>query len=86
VEAVREELFLEGTTEGLIAAKPDEKTHPAIVYPERGQIIAIDPDIPEALQREHRGGIADVTVGDMRIDGEKIHIIPPIGHELRRRG
>jgi hypothetical protein len=44
------------------------------------------PDLTaEPLQREHRGGIADVAASDMRVDGEEIHMIPPIDHELRRR-
>ena len=51
LEAARDELFLEGTAHSLVTAKPEEKTHPFIVYPERGQIIAVDPDIPDELQR-----------------------------------
>ncbi len=32
------------------------------------------PDLDaEALQRKHRGGIADMAVGDVRLDGEEIH-------------
>jgi penicillin-binding protein 1C len=72
VEAVREELFVEGTAEGLIAAKPDEKTHPAIVYPERGQIIAIDPDIPEALQRVPFEAIGARPQSQWRLNGEPV--------------
>jgi penicillin-binding protein 1C len=51
VEAPREELFLEGTAQSVMEQKSGQTTHTAIVYPEQGQIIAIDPDIPEALQR-----------------------------------
>jgi penicillin-binding protein 1C len=72
VEAVREELFVEGTAEVLIAAKPDEKTHPAIVYPERGQIIAIDPDIPEALQRVPFEAEGASSQSEWRLNGEPV--------------
>jgi penicillin-binding protein 1C len=51
VEPPRDELFIEGTAETAVAQKPPEQLRPAIVYPESGQIIAIDPDIPEPLQR-----------------------------------
>jgi penicillin-binding protein 1C len=72
VEASRDELFLEGTAQPLIAAKPDENSEPVIVYPERGQIIALDPDIPEALQRvpfEAAGVGAQVQ---WRLNGEPV--------------
>jgi penicillin-binding protein 1C len=51
VEAPREELFLAGTAVERVAAKAPEQTHPTIVYPGQGQIIAVDPDIPPDSQR-----------------------------------
>jgi penicillin-binding protein 1C len=72
VEAPREELFVEGTAETTIAAKPEEKTHPAIVYPERGQIIALDPDIPDALQRVPFEAIGAGAQSQWRLNGEAV--------------
>jgi penicillin-binding protein 1C len=72
VEAPREELFLEGTAEPFIEAKPEETTHPAIVYPERGQIIAIDPDIPEALQRVPFAAEGAGPQSQWRLNGEPL--------------
>ena len=72
VEAPREELFLEGTAESLVAAKPEEKTHPAIVYPERGQIIALDPDIPDALQRVPFQAVGVDAQSQWRLNGEAV--------------
>lgn len=51
VEAPRAELFLAGTAVERVAAKAPEQTHPTIVYPGPGQIIAVDPDIPFDHQR-----------------------------------
>jgi penicillin-binding protein 1C len=72
VEAPRDELFLEGTAETVIQAKPEETTHPAIVYPERGQIIAIDPDIPEALQRVPFAAEGAGPQSQWRLNGEPV--------------
>ena len=51
VEAPRDELFLAGTAVDRVVAKAPEQTHPSIVYPGQGQIIAVDPDIPFDHQR-----------------------------------
>jgi penicillin-binding protein 1C len=72
VEAPRDELFLEGTAETVIAAKPEEKTHPAIVYPERGQIIALDPDIPDALQRVPFEAVGAGVQPQWRLNGDPV--------------
>ena len=77
VEAPREELFLEGTAEAFVAAKPEEKTHPAIVYPERGQIIALDPDLPEALQRVAFEAIGAGAQWQWRLNGEPVSDAAP---------
>ena len=72
VEATREEVFLEGTAESFVAAKPEEKTHPTIVYPERGQIIALDPDIPDALQRVPFEAVGVDAQSQWRLNGEAV--------------
>ena len=51
LEPDREELFLPGTQLARIAPKSGPARRPAIVYPARGQIIALDPDIPLEQQR-----------------------------------
>ena len=51
VEAPREEYFVDGTQLGVIAAKPAAAVRASIAYPGNGTIIALDPDIPEILQR-----------------------------------
>jgi penicillin-binding protein 1C len=56
----------------MIAAKPEEQTHPAIVYPERGQIIALDPDIPDALQRVPFEAVGAGVQSQWRLNGEPV--------------
>jgi penicillin-binding protein 1C len=51
LEPDREELFLPGTQMRRVVHKGQAGGHPAIVYPARGQIIAVDPDIPPDTQR-----------------------------------
>ena len=56
VEPSRVELFMSGTAVDSVVAKPSEQTHPSITYPGRGEIIAVDPDIPARLAaRSFRG-------------------------------
>jgi penicillin-binding protein 1C len=50
-EAPRSEWFLAGTETDLVEAVPPARRAPQIVYPADGSIIAIDPDIPEQLER-----------------------------------
>ncbi len=51
LEAERSEWFLRGTESAVIALVGAAQRAPAILYPGAASIIAIDPDIPEALQR-----------------------------------
>jgi len=79
VEAPRDELFLVGTAVERIVAKTPERTHPTILYPGQGQIIAVDPDIPSDRQRvrfEAAGGGPDLQ---WRLNGE-----PFVGGDLWR--
>ncbi|MET0982084.1 MAG: penicillin-binding protein 1C [Telluria sp.] len=50
-EAPRTEWFLAGTETDLVEAVPPARRAPQIVYPADGSIIAIDPDIPEQVER-----------------------------------
>jgi len=51
LEPEREEIFLAGTTNPRMRLKGGETERPRLVYPARGTIIALDPDIPPARQR-----------------------------------
>ncbi|MBK4733453.1 penicillin-binding protein 1C [Noviherbaspirillum sp. DKR-6] len=53
IEAARTEYFLDGTERDLILAAQPEAIRPAIRYPARGMLVALDPDIPPARQRLH---------------------------------
>jgi penicillin-binding protein 1C len=50
-EAARSEWFVRGTETALVELVPADQRAPMIVYPVAGSIIAIDPDIPDSLQR-----------------------------------
>ena len=50
-EPARAEWFIAGTESPLIALVPGEQRAPRILYPAPSTIIAIDPDIPDAIQR-----------------------------------
>ena len=51
VEPPRTEWFLAGTESTVIALVPSPQREPKILYPAPSTIIAIDPDIPDAVQR-----------------------------------
>jgi penicillin-binding protein 1C len=51
MEAARSEWFIAGTESPLIAVVQDTQRAPKILYPGDASIIAIDPDIPDAIQR-----------------------------------
>ncbi|MCD2519072.1 penicillin-binding protein 1C [Massilia sp. G4R7] len=50
-EPVRDEYFLAGTETALIEAVPPARRAPKIVYPVDGAILAVDPDIPDSVER-----------------------------------
>ena len=72
VEPARNELFLTGTALTRVAAKPQENTHPAILYPGRGAIIAIDPDIPGDRQRVRFEATGISAQAQWRLNGEPV--------------
>jgi penicillin-binding protein 1C len=51
LEPPRPEWFMAGTETPLVALLPDAGRTPKILYPAPASIIAIDPDIPDAVQR-----------------------------------
>ena len=68
VETPRAEWFVRGTESAVVALAGNAGQAPAILYPGEASIIAIDPDIPQALERvvfKARGG-AGLT---WRLDG-----------------
>ena len=72
VEAPREELFLSGTAVDRVVVKPEEATHPSIVYPGAGQIIAVDPDIPADRQRVRFEATGAGAGAQWRLNGERV--------------
>ena len=70
VEPARSELFLAGTQTSHVAAKSAAANRANISYPGNGTIIALDPDIPDAVQRV-RFLASDGAAGyRWRLDGE----------------
>ena len=51
IEAAREEYFVAGTEFDVVAAKSAATVRAGIAYPGNGTIIALDPDIPDRVQR-----------------------------------
>jgi len=72
VEAPREELFVAGTAMAHVEAKAPEKTHPGIVYPGQGEVIAVDPDIPSELQRVRFEAVGASADAQWRLNGEPV--------------
>ena len=73
-EPEREELFLTGTALNRVTPKDASPARAEIVYPASGQVIAVDPDIPEASQRVHfqAAGVAHAAQSELRwrLNGE----------------
>jgi penicillin-binding protein 1C len=88
-EPAREEWFLRGTETTLVDAVPAARRTPKIVYPVDGSIVAVDPDIPDRLERmlfqaqgvgEHRWRLDGLDVGPA---GEGLAWQPVVGeHRL----
>jgi penicillin-binding protein 1C len=72
VEAPRDELFVAGTGLAHVEAKAPEKTHPGIVYPGRGEVIAVDPDIPSDLQRVRFEAVGVSADARWELNGEPV--------------
>jgi penicillin-binding protein 1C len=68
VEAPRSEWFVRGTETASVELLAPSQRQPKIVYPADSSLIALDPDIPERLQRVHfeaqgEGGLGWVLDG-----------------------
>ena len=72
VEPARTEAFLAGTETPNIAAKSAAAIHAGIAYPGNGTIIALDPDIPDSVQRVRFVIAPQVTGYRWRLNGEEI--------------
>ena len=51
VEAARSEWFVRGTESALVTVMPSTERVPRILYPGEAAILAVDPDIPDRLER-----------------------------------
>jgi penicillin-binding protein 1C len=69
LEPPRAELFLPGTAVSQVLLKSAEPGAASIVYPADGQIIAVDPDIPNASQRVQFEAEAAPTGSSWQLDG-----------------
>jgi penicillin-binding protein 1C len=72
IEAAREEYFVAGTELDLVAAKPAATVRAGIAYPGNGSIIALDPDIPDNVQRVHFVAAPQLPGQRWQLDGELI--------------
>jgi len=72
IEAGREELFLAGTETSRVAAKLAQATRATIAYPGNGTLIALDPDMPDAVQRVRFLASPPVAGYRWQLDGEEI--------------
>ena len=61
LEPGRSEIFIDGTANPMMKLKSRNAERPRILYPARGTVIALDPDIPPERQRVHMqvAGIGD---------------------------
>ena len=72
LEPEREEIYIAGTASPRMRLKGEESERPRLVYPARGTIIALDPDIPPERQRVHMrvAGIGGSML--IRLDQEEL--------------
>lgn len=72
IEPPRDELFLPGTQVARVAAKSAAASRGTISYPGNGSIIALDPDIPDSVQRVRFLASAAAPAHRWRLDGEDL--------------
>ena len=72
IEAAREEFFVAGTEVSVIAAKPAATARAGIAYPGNGTIIALDPDMPAAVQRVRFLAAPQIAGQRWQLDGERV--------------
>jgi penicillin-binding protein 1C len=71
VEAPRSEWFVRGTETASVELLAPSQRQPKIVYPADSSLIALDPDIPERLQRVRFQAQGERGLGWV-LDGEKL--------------
>jgi penicillin-binding protein 1C len=76
LEPPRPELFLAGTELSHVASKSVESTRVSIAYPGNGTIIALDPDIPDEVQRVRFTMRPEVDGYRWRLNGEDLGTDP----------
>ncbi len=72
IEAPREEYFVAGTEIDVVAAKPSATVRAKIAYPGEGNIIALDPDMPDSVQRVRFVATPQLPGQRWQLDGEAI--------------
>ncbi|MBC8006429.1 MAG: penicillin-binding protein 1C [Prolixibacteraceae bacterium] len=72
IEAAREEYFVAGTEIELVAAKAAASIRAGIAYPGNGSIIALDPDIPDKVQRVRFVAAPQFPGQRWQLDGETL--------------
>ena len=72
IEAAREEYFVAGTEIDVVAAKPAGTLRAEIAYPGDGSIIALDPDIPDSVQRVRFVAAPQLPGQRWQLDGEML--------------
>jgi len=72
IEASREEYFVAGTETDVIAAKPSATVRAEIAYPGEGSIIALDPDMPDSVQRVRFVAAPPLPGQRWQLDGEPV--------------
>ncbi len=87
IEAPREEYFVAGTEIDVVAAKPSATVRAEIAYPGEGSIIALDPDMPDSVQRVRFVATPQLPGQRWQLDGEAIGLAvqpvlwpPKLGH------
>jgi penicillin-binding protein 1C len=74
IEAAREEYFVAGTELDVIAAKAAGTVRAGIAYPGNGSIIALDPDMPDSVQRVRFVAAPQLPGQRWQLDGETVGV------------
>ena len=91
IEQPRQEYFLKGTGQNVIAFAPAEARRPRITNPVAGSVYALDPDIPVDRQRLAVGVSGSVAAHRLQLDsrdlgaadGNPLILAPPGRHRLQ---
>ena len=72
LEAARDELFVTGTEMRQVSLKRGNSLRTRIAYPGNGSVLAMDPDIPDSVQRVQFSMRPEARGYRFRIDGEDV--------------